>query len=402
MRQPILEPDGEFGVTNQRTISHGGASAEDHENAPREAAVSPELPLVSIITPCLNAASFIEQCIESVLAQSYPRVEHIVQDGASADGTVEILRRFTGWVEWVSERDHSQAEALDKALKRSHGDILLVLNADDMLLPHAASWAVEVMATYPADAVIYGDLYLMDEEGNITGKYAAPEYDFASVLCVEKVLPAQAAFIRRSALEQVGLRADATLDTCPDYEMFVRLGLRFPMRHVRDFVARYRFYERPMDGADPRNVDRFVRAKAGVMERVFHDPTAPDSVKALRRRAKAGLLLWASEEARGMGDSRSAVRYFLDALSQFGVIGRTLAAAIRLHLRRQEERTRRETYRSSPNLSRALTVGSGLLKEFARAGQVEPFLRFVGAVTFWVLASLALFVLMIYLIFVIL
>lgn len=402
MRQPILEPDGEPGVMNQRTMYHRGAFADDHENAPREAAVGPELPLVSIITPCFNAASFIEQCVESALAQSYPRVEHVVQDGASADGTVAILEHYTGRIDWVSEPDRGQADALDKALKRSRGDILLVLNADDVLLPHAASWAVEVIAKYPTDAVIYGDLYLIDEEGNTTGKYVAPEYDFAGVLCVEKVLPAQAAFIRRSAFEQVGLEADVTLDTCPDYEIFVRLGLRFPMRHVRGFVAKYRACDRPMDGTKPRTVDRFVRAKAAVMERVFDDPTAPDSVKALRRRAKAGLLLWASEEARNMGDSRSAVRYFLDALSQFGVIGRTLAAAIRLHLRRQEERTRRETYRSSPSLSRALIVGSGLIKGFARAGQVEPFLRFVGAVTFWVLASLALFVLMIYLIFVIL
>ncbi len=355
------------------------------------------LPLVSIITPSFNAAKFIEQCIEGVLAQSYPRVEHIVQDGASTDCTVEILRRYMGRVDWVSEPDHGQADALDKALKRSRGDILLVLNADDMLLPHASSWAVEAMSGYPADAVIYGDLYLMDEEGNITGKYVAPEYDFASVLCVERVLPAQAAFIRRSALEHVGLGADATLDTCPDYEMFVRLGLRFPMRHVRGFVAKYRFCNRPMDGIKPRTVDRFVHAKARVMDRVFNDPTVPGRVKALQRRARAGLHLWACWEARRMEGSRSAFGYFAEAATHFGAMGRVLAAAVRLYLRGWDKRALKKMYVPSPKLSRILAAGKALVKDLPQVGQVAHLFRAVAS-AFRFLASVALFVLIVYLI----
>lgn len=358
------------------------------------------LSLVSIITPCYNSVKFIEQCIKSVQAQTYPRVEHIVQDGASADGTVEILQRYTGRVDWMSEPDRGQADALDRVIKRSHGDILLVLNADDMLLPNAVSWAVEALARYPTDAVIYGDLYLMDEFGNAIGEYVGPEYDFASVLCVEKVLPAQAAFIRRSALEQVGLWADATLDTCPDYEMFVRLGLRFPMRHVPGFVARYRYYVRPMDGVTPRSVDRFVQAKACVMERVFDNRTDHNGLKALRRRARAGLLLWASQEARQIGDVRAAFTYFSEALSQYGLFGRALAVPVRFYSKSLVERAVRERNRDTPSLSRALAVWKGLFAaQFPLIRSAMRLIRTAPA-AFQILVSVALSVLITYLLLV--
>jgi hypothetical protein len=230
-------------------------------------------------------------------------------------------------IDWESARDSSQAEGLDKALKRSHGDILIVINADDLLLPHAASWASAQMLRFPDHAVVYGDVHLVDEKGETIGKHIGPEYDFPSVLCVERVIPAQAAFIRRSALEAVGLGTDPSLDTCPDYEMFVRLGLRFPMRHERGFTTKYRFYRREMDGRQPRSVDRFVQAKELVMSRAFRDPASGSEIRRLERRARAGLYLWASEEARGAGESEEAWEWYTQALGEFSPGDRSLVRA---------------------------------------------------------------------------
>ncbi len=320
-------------------------------------------PVVSIVTPCLNSAEFLASCLASVQAQDYPHVEHIVQDGGSTDGTIELLHRAPGDVRWVSEPDHGQADALDRALRRSRGDILLVLNADDELLPDAARWAVEQMQQHPWLGVIYGDLYLMDEDGVIIGEAQGPPYDFASIFCVETVIPAQAAFIRRSALEAVGLGADASLDTCPDYEMFVRLGLRVRMRHIPGFVAKYRSYYRPMDGVTPRTVERFIRAKSAVMQRVLADPQTPLSIKKLARRARAGLYLWASAEARGLGDAHRAWACYADALTEFGLAGSVLAGFIRLRLRLGPPLTPRLPYQTRPNARRALSIGKSLLWE---------------------------------------
>ena len=95
--------------------------------------MAPELPKISIVTPSYNSAKFIEDCIQSVLKQNYPNFEHIVIDGGSTDGTVEILKQYPH-LKWISEPDEGQSDALNKGFKMAEGDILGWLNADDVYL----------------------------------------------------------------------------------------------------------------------------------------------------------------------------------------------------------------------------------------------------------------------------
>jgi glycosyltransferase involved in cell wall biosynthesis len=104
------------------------------------------LPLVSIVTPSLSQGEFIEEAILSVLEQDYPRIEHIVVDGGSTDGTLDVLHRYQH-LRWVSEPDGGQADALNKGFGMAHGEIYGWLNSDDLYLPGAISAAVEVMRT---------------------------------------------------------------------------------------------------------------------------------------------------------------------------------------------------------------------------------------------------------------
>jgi len=179
---------------------------------------------VSIVTPCYNDARFIAECIESVLSQEYLYLEHIIQDGGSTDDTIEIVTRYakkySDKIKFVSETDSGQADGLNKAIQRSTGDIFLVLNADDALLPHASSWAVKHLSKNPDAAVVYGDGCIIDENSKVIERFVAQPYNFEKLLCVELVLPAQASFIKKVYFEQVGFYADSTLDTCPDYEMW--------------------------------------------------------------------------------------------------------------------------------------------------------------------------------------
>ena len=85
---------------------------------------------ISIITPSFNQARFIEQTILSVLRQDYPCVEHIVVDGGSTDGTIDIMRRYPHLI-WSSEADNGQADALNKGLSKATGDIIGWINSDD-------------------------------------------------------------------------------------------------------------------------------------------------------------------------------------------------------------------------------------------------------------------------------
>ena len=263
-------------------------------------------PLISILTPCFNGATYLERCIQSVLAQDYPNVEHIIQDANSQDGTREILQRYSDRVDWISEPDNGQSDGLNKAIQRCRGEIFLVLNADDELLPHAASWGAEQMEKYPEDAAIYGDQHNIDPAGNTVLDTIGPDpYDFAKIFCVEDVIPAQAAFIRRTSMEAVGWYADVTRKTCPDYEMWVRLGLKFPMRHVPGFIARYRLHP-DSEGCQEGLLDAFLTAKREVMDRVFADPETPENILNLKRRAYAGLLWWTADSFLYLGQAKKA------------------------------------------------------------------------------------------------
>src|SRR5215211_7820563 len=117
-----------------------------------------ELPLISIVTPSYNQARFVEETLRSVASQDYPRVEHIVVDGGSTDGSVEIIRWYEGTLRsWVSEPDRGQSHAINKGLAQAQGDVLTWLNSDDTLLPGALAAVGNFFAQHPDIDLVYGD-----------------------------------------------------------------------------------------------------------------------------------------------------------------------------------------------------------------------------------------------------
>ena len=99
-------------------------------------------PRITIITPVLNRANMIADALASVSKQGYPEVEHIVVDGGSTDGTVDILRRTPG-IQWISEPDRGLYDAINKGIRRASGEIIGHVNSDDLLLPGALAAVAE-------------------------------------------------------------------------------------------------------------------------------------------------------------------------------------------------------------------------------------------------------------------
>jgi glycosyltransferase involved in cell wall biosynthesis len=122
-------------------------------------------PKVTIITAVRNRAATLARTIESVLAQTYPRVEHVVIDGASSDGTLEVIRRYADRLAyWRSEPDQGISDAFNRGLAAARGDCIGLLNADDWLEPEQVERAVAALARSGADFV-FGDLLYHDAAG---------------------------------------------------------------------------------------------------------------------------------------------------------------------------------------------------------------------------------------------
>ena len=132
---------------------------------------------LSVITPSLNQARYLGQCLASVrtaAAQAKPHdVEQIVIDGGSSDGSVELLRGHDD-IRWISEPDRGQSNAINKGLAMADGDILAYLCADDLYEPHALSRVFEVFASDAAADVVYADFYFLEgDSGRKRRKSAA-------------------------------------------------------------------------------------------------------------------------------------------------------------------------------------------------------------------------------------
>ena len=128
-----------------------------------------KLPLVSVVTPSYNQGQFIEETILSVLKQDYPRIEYMVIDGGSNDGSVDIIKKYENSLAyWVSEVDNGQSHAINKGWSKCNGEIIAWINSDDTyVIPNAISEVVKGFQQNPEWAMLYGDSWYIDEHSNI-------------------------------------------------------------------------------------------------------------------------------------------------------------------------------------------------------------------------------------------
>ena len=279
-----------------------------------------DLPLVSIVTPSLNQGRFIEETVRSVLGQDYPRIEYLVVDGGSTDGTLDVLRRVGGNLRWISEPDHGQGAAINKGFRLASGEILGWLNSDDTYEARAVSTAVEHLRQHPDHAMVYGDATHVDEQDAEIGPcaYVGP-FDLDRLVHESDYIVQPAAFFRRSAFEAVG-GLDESLHWGMDYDLWLKLGRRFPIEYLPRKLARYR--QTGQNKTALGRFDRFEEIKrigerhgAGGLPATFCVDYFWLCVKEAGRRARRGDLRTALPLAwRGTSAlfrSPRALRYFL-------------------------------------------------------------------------------------------
>jgi glycosyltransferase involved in cell wall biosynthesis len=186
-------------------------------------------PKVSIITPSFNQARFLPQTLRSVREQDYPNVEHIVVDGGSTDGSVDILRAAPN-IRWTSERDNGQVDALNKGFALATGEVLAWLNSDDTMNRDTVSIAVRALEQTGAD-LVYGDLDIIDEEGKLMRKFYGIPHHFRILLYGIDYIGQQTVFFRRELLQHAGpLREE--FDNAFDYELWLRMAQHGSLAYV--------------------------------------------------------------------------------------------------------------------------------------------------------------------------
>jgi glycosyltransferase involved in cell wall biosynthesis len=200
-------------------------------------------PLVSVITPCLNAVSHIRPCIESVTSQIDAHFEHIVVDGGSIDGTLRVVERLPGAAGRIviSEPDRGAADAINKGLLRAAGQIVCWLNANDKFAsPFTLSRVSAIFATQPEVGFLMGDGYLFDDSGFVRPIFLGdPAYLTPSCYLRRDILFQPACFWRRNEL-----LLNPDYKYAFDWDFFIRLCFRLGgIYYLREPLALYRLHD---------------------------------------------------------------------------------------------------------------------------------------------------------------
>jgi len=183
---------------------------------------------ISIISVVLNNKDFIEDCINSVLSQTYNNIEYIIIDGGSTDGTVDIIRKYGNKIaRWVSEPDRGIYDAMNKGIRMATGDVVGLLNADDVYANDRVIEKVSESISNKSAESCYGDIVYVDalDAGKVRRFWHSGPYHKKRFF-QGWMPPHPAFFVRRRAYEKYGF-FNLALGTAADYELM----LRFLVKH---------------------------------------------------------------------------------------------------------------------------------------------------------------------------
>lgn len=207
------------------------------------------LPSISIVTPSFNQGQFLEKCINSILSQNYPRLEYIIMDGGSTDGSVDIIRKYEQHLAyWQSQPDGGHYNAVQYGLKRATGDILCWLNSDDMFHPGGLFQVSSVFLNNVEVEWITGKRVGFDSLGNLLSYgYEKQTWSRENLLNPDFInghifVMQEATFWKRSLWERAGGELDLSFDLAADFELWCRFSRYARLHTVDALLAGYRYH----------------------------------------------------------------------------------------------------------------------------------------------------------------
>lgn len=240
-------------------------------------------PSVSVITPSLNQARFLGRTLRSVAGQGLPDLDHFVVDGGSTDGTLDVLRAAARpGLRWVSEPDRGQAQAVNKGISGTSGEIIAWINSDDIYYPGTIAGVLDHFAANPEVDVVYGAAQHIDADDAVIDRYPTRAFDAGRLRQVCFICQ-PAAFFRRRCVATSG-PLDERLQYCMDYEFWLRLARA---------GARFSYLPRVLSGSRLHRDAKTLRARPAVHREVvdmFRRTTGSVPLRWLLGRARESLV----------------------------------------------------------------------------------------------------------------
>jgi GT2 family glycosyltransferase len=263
-----------------------------------------QTPLVSIVTPSYNQVAYLEQTLVSVLEQDYPHLEYFIVDGASADGSVDVIHKHAdklAW--WVSEKDSGQADAINKGLARANGEIVAWINSDDYYLPGAILGAVKAFHENPDAVLVYGNMLAVDEHGDTINLLKYKQLTLEDLLCFQ-IIGQPAVFFRREAFEKAGV-LNPSYHFLLDHHLWLRIALHGQILHMDETWAAARYHPQ---AKNRMKATEFGREAFRILDWTRNQPGLAEAVAGVERRARASAY---RVDARYQLDGGQALRSLL-------------------------------------------------------------------------------------------
>jgi glycosyltransferase involved in cell wall biosynthesis len=246
-------------------------------------------PLVSVVIPNHNYGRFLSQALESVFAQTYRRVEVLVVDDGSTDGSLEVMRRYEGRIRSAFQANAGVSRARNLGVRESRGELIAFLDSDDWWLEEKLAKQVSLIES-GRFGMVYTGLRFVSEEGVVRGETRSglSGWVLRDLALLEKPgIPASgsSALIRRECLDAVGC-FDPDLSTSADWDLWRRIACRYPIGRVPEPLTCYRLHPAAMH----RDLRLFERDMLLAFGKMFRDEAAREA-HPLERRAKARLFL---------------------------------------------------------------------------------------------------------------
>jgi glycosyltransferase involved in cell wall biosynthesis len=222
---------------------------EQHPPRPINLAVLPsapalpaDVPRIAIVTPSFNHARYLDATIDSVLGQNYPNLHYHVQDGASADGTLDLLKNRSNRISWRSERDNGQSHAINLGFAGIDCDIMAYLNSDDTLLPGTLAYIANFFLARPDIDIVYGHRVFIDRDGLEIGRAVLPAHD-GKTLQYADYIPQETMFWRRRVWEALK-SIDESFHYAMDWDFILRAqAAGFKFARLPRFLACFRIHD---------------------------------------------------------------------------------------------------------------------------------------------------------------